>query len=101
MSRLGNILNALASYEKRTVATGITATKRGKVVTVSFVGPNTTSTSVRTTFGTLPTGWWPAADVFVGNISGNAGYVGVNASGEVQAFRPTLGRVDATVTYVV
>lgn len=91
----------LNSYEEYTVHAQVSAYKRGNVVTVIFTEARTTSTSARTTFGTLPSGWEPKQTVYSGNISGNIGYVCVTEYGQCQGFRPTTDRVDGYVTYVV
>lgn len=101
--RLFEILEALCKKETMTFASGlIVAVKRGFTVSVLFNGPNTTSTSQRTTYGTLPQGWRPAMTAVAQNISGVTGYGCVDTDGSVQAFRPSqTGRIDCLVTYTV
>ncbi len=84
------------------VADKVIARKQNNVVTVTFWNINSTSTTQRTTVGTLPVGWRPSALVLSANISGNVGYACVESNGNVQVFRGDSAnkRVDSTVTYV-
>lgn len=100
MLDLKALLTKMLAIEHISIASNVDAYKLGSIVAVHFTGVNTTSTSVRTTYGILPSGWRPPQIAIFGNISGNTGYADVDATGQVQAFRPTIGRVDATVVYI-
>lgn len=100
MLDLKALLTKMLAIEHIAVATNVDAYKLGSIVAVHFLGVNTTSTSTRTTYGILPSGWRPPKLAIFGNISGNTGYGCVDEVGQVQAFRPTIGRIDATVIYI-
>lgn len=103
MSRLYNILNTLVNktkVETVNVATNVDAFRVGSVVTVTVRGVQNTSTTERTTVGTLPAGWRPGSLVLCANGNGD-GYADVNGTGgAVQVFAKTQQSIFATITYI-
>lgn len=103
MSRLYNILNTLVNktkIETMNVATNVEAYRVGSVVTVTFRGVQNTSTTERTTVGTLPAGWRPGSLMICANGNGS-GYAAVDGtSGRAQVFASTQQSIFAAVTYV-
>lgn len=88
---------AVETYQ---VASTVTAYKNGNVVTVIWADAPVTSTSARTTYGTLPVGWRPPSTVFNREINTSASYVCVSSNGAVQGFRNSSGNLLGNVTYV-
>ena len=96
-------LKKITTKESRTYNNDkIIATKQGSVVCVTLNNCISTSTTVRTTLGTLPEGWRPPALMIAANISGNIGYGCVTYDGDIQVYRSDRAndRVDTTVTYI-
>lgn len=90
------------SIENISLETGVNAYRKGNVVTVVFWNASITSTTARTTYGTLPVGWRPPTDIFSANIYDGIGYGNVLANGEVQGFRrdTIANKVTTFITYV-
>ena len=83
------------------IATGVNAYRRGNVVTVIFNNAVTTSTTARTTYGTLPVGWRPPDASYAVEVNSYNGYGVVTQTGDVQGFRKSAtGNVSCVVTYV-
>jgi hypothetical protein len=88
------------NLETYSVTTKCFAYRRGHVVTVIAENITPSSTSQRTTLGTLPEGWRPVRAVYGWNVTG-AGYCNVNSNGTVQVFGGSgKDNVLCTVTYV-
>lgn len=100
MTMATSTIKKVDNLETYSVTTKCIANRRGNIVTVTFISATPTSTSTRTTLGTLPKGWRPANAVYGWNVNGT-GYCDVLGSGEVQVFGgSSKADVLGNVTYV-